>query len=204
VVRGRPRTDPRYVRRVGELAEEGLKPPAITRTIEEEAKQATPPRDDYPAERTVRRLYEAHRALDPSEQREYGLFHWPQSMVSGSLPWEAGEAALELLRFRIEQHRSSRRKPPTIREARWFWRVRQAAPTLPADEADLLACTYSLVESIEDSETLDGGIWPYLELWLACRQWESKENAQTYLVALKLNGLDPEDPLEMIRENMFP
>ena len=62
-------------------------------------------------------------------------FRWPDSMGTELLPWEAGRAALDLLRFRDEQGLER----PTVGEASWFWRLRQAAPTIPVEEGDLLA-----------------------------------------------------------------
>ena len=54
-------------------------------------------RSDYPALRTVNQYHKKYRLLPERQQVEYRTFHWPESMERGNLPWEASEAALELL-----------------------------------------------------------------------------------------------------------
>ena len=46
---------------------------------------------------------------------------------SGDLPWEASEAALELLAY-VDHRRGGAGERPSVRFVRWFWRVSQARP----------------------------------------------------------------------------
>jgi hypothetical protein len=96
-------------------------------------------------------LREKWPKVTPIERRNYLDFCWPQSMQNGLLPMEASAAALELLDVRsmvdpvirqIEQESEPigyewesmglRWGRPSVRLARWFWYVTQAAPDLPA------------------------------------------------------------------------
>jgi hypothetical protein len=96
------------------------------------AARAAGRKDSPPAEKTIKR-YIAKLGLPGVPTLR--PFRWPDSMGTELLPWEAGRAALDLLRFRDEQGLER----PTVGEASWFWRLRQAAPTIPVEEGDLLA-----------------------------------------------------------------
>ena len=71
-----------------------------------------------PSERTIGRV---SLPEDAHERALYERVYWPESFEHGALPWEAAEAVLELIAFQEP-------KRPTVREARWFWRITQAAP----------------------------------------------------------------------------
>jgi hypothetical protein len=112
---------------------------------------------DYPSERTIQRIKDD---ITPEEIIEYRSFHWPESMGRSGLPWEASESALELLEVHREANPFMRylesqaelpfadngRQPlgmrwghrPTVRLARWYWRVTQAARDLPAETQSLV------------------------------------------------------------------
>jgi hypothetical protein len=166
----RPKIDATYAERVSTLAEEGEKPPAIFRALEQQAQKEG--RKDYPSERTVRRLYEAHRAQPEAIRKEASLFRWPQAMLNGSLPWEASRASLDLLRYYTEKCWGR----PTIRSVRWLWRTTLAAPGLSPDATRRLAALIHTVEinhlagvELEDQANA-------VELYLAYQPWRSAED----------------------------
>jgi hypothetical protein len=106
-------------------------------------------RDDYPALRTVNKYHKKYiDEVDPEIKEGYREFRWPESMEQGALPWEASAAVLELLAIRehrdefpkflmAQGDKSFRAVPimgrPSIRLARWYWHITQAAPDLPGD-----------------------------------------------------------------------
>lgn len=118
-----PKTDPWYGEQVGALAEDGWKPGTIAQWVREEAMRRR--REDIPSERTFRRLYKEHKDK-PVEARQLAAYiKWPESFSDTGipLPYEAAPPLLRLLRFRIR---------PTVRTARWYWRIVQSMPA-PCD-----------------------------------------------------------------------
>lgn len=122
----RPRIDVFWQRLIETYASEGYGPKAIERMLDEEARERG--RDDCPSERTIGRVIKAWKQRPETERHEEALFRWPEAMELGDLPWEAGEAALEFLRW-WEVWRMPRR--PTVRDVRWYYRVRLAVPQQP-------------------------------------------------------------------------
>jgi hypothetical protein len=170
----RPKTDTWYVEQVATLAAEGERPPTIFRRIQETAERAG--RNDYPSERTVRRLYEAHKSEPIQLQKEAAFFRWPATMVEGLLPWQASRAALDLVRFR-DEHGAGR---PTVREAKWYWRVVTAAPEIDPQEAAAAAAFFTTREFAEtmgraDDIDAEPGEWR-----LVYQPWRSKRDASAY------------------------
>ena len=109
---------------------------AIEKRLKEHAAELWQKPDSYsrdlslkvPSPRSIGRIRKEDWELMPhSEKAQYRLFHWPQSMERGDLPWEASAAGLELLRLRGE-NLSDPEFRPDHRMVTWFWRVNQAAP----------------------------------------------------------------------------
>jgi hypothetical protein len=150
----RPKTGTYWAHRVQTLASDGLRAPAIARRLAGEG------RPNYPTERTVRRLIEEYAALPDHLRLEQALFRWPASMDSGALPWEAGRAALELLRF-CDEHGLPL---PTNSQATWFWRLRLTSPARDATDlhqaATLLALGEGAPESLQWDLAYDGAPRP--------------------------------------------
>lgn len=119
----RPKTAIRYQERIATLAEEGYRAAPIFRMVKEEAEKKG--RDDYPSERTVRRIFEEHKDKPPDERRQHALFRWPDAMMLGDLPWEATRPMLDLLAF-MDSVGDGR---PTVQQATWYWRVYLADPS---------------------------------------------------------------------------
>ena len=121
----RPKTDTYWENRIRTLAEQGKNPAAIVREFAMEAAEGHG-RNDWPSERTIRRICDRHNKSSHEERRQYSLFRWPDSMEAAGLPWEASPSALALLR----QLHSDREPRPTVGVVRWFWRVCLATPNL--------------------------------------------------------------------------
>ena len=94
-----------------------------------------------PSERTVGRWLNEFGA---DERAEYRAFVWPDSMLDGLLPWEAGECGLELLLMCIK-HKEER---PSVRVVKWFHRVTLALPMAPLGVRGTFARIYAAHEAI--------------------------------------------------------
>jgi hypothetical protein len=96
---------------------------------------------DPPSERWVSQwLRNDWPKVRDNERRQYGLVRWPGSFESGALPWEMSPQCLELLllRQRLAEHKLGEWRP-TVRLARWFYRISMAAPRLDARHRHVLA-----------------------------------------------------------------
>jgi hypothetical protein len=182
-------TDARYAERVAVLAEMGMRPAKITDRIKTEA--TAEGRNDYPAKRTVERIYQRHLGRPAAERRAYALFRWPDSMMNGTLPWEASRAALELLYRRNEKGQGR----PTIRLVNWYWRLSMVAFSLDADVREYLAGQLAAWE-IDRSGTgftprndVDIDVIEAIEWLLAYRPWEDDERGVQYLSDSKRTGV---------------
>lgn len=125
----RPETDLYWRERIKHLAANNPKMSdrAITEQLDKQAQAED--RSDQPRERTVGRIRKAFTTVPEEQRKQYQIARWPDSMISGELPWEASAALLELLGHQ-RRHLGPRVASP-IRLARWFWRVTQAAPDAP-------------------------------------------------------------------------
>lgn len=118
-----PRTHPAWIERIKQLRADDPKLTAhrIAQALHTEALKPgsdLPDASLVPSERTIGRV---SLPEDAHERALYERVYWPESFEHGALPWEAAEAVLELIAFQEP-------KRPTVREARWFWRITQAAP----------------------------------------------------------------------------
>lgn len=182
----RPPTAPEYVALVQSLAAEGWKPPRIHAIVEQEAKATG--RTDWPSERTIRRIYERWKRSPEHERREDERYAWPRSHQLGLVPWEASLSALELVRYREDRGE----RAPTNREARWFWRLRQAAPTMPLDLAETLAETLSIDEAVARGAPFEpADRWTVLALALAYQPWRTAADWECYRAAIDRHELWP-------------
>jgi hypothetical protein len=141
----------RWVARIRSLRAEGLSARAIASKLESEG-------EDSPSERTVGRYMEDFGKRPEEEQRRYREFYWPDSLQSGSLPWEAAPAALEML-----SHFQGRPRP-LLGAVEWFWRVTQAAPDAPYKERE--AAALQLAGVMAGSPELNRPAVEGVERWL--------------------------------------
>ncbi len=138
----------------------------ICRELERQAESGN--RTDAPSERWVGEFL---RRKLPQDLTEYRLLYWPESMERRDLPWEASAAALELL---VSRRGSGR---PSIRLAKWLWRVTLAAPGCSLEERYNCAAWLSAREVLGDRpiEGLRG-----IEWYLGFAPWRSKKHFTRY------------------------
>ncbi len=133
-----------------------------------------------PAARTIRDIVKEPRPAGIREE-EFLSFRWPQSMERGDLPWEASERCLELLR-----HLQGER--PSVRLAKWFWRVSLAIPNEPIGRRHALAQWLDTIEFFGVG-FFDGGPpelagLTEIDWFLAFRPWVGLENSEAYAAAI--------------------
>jgi len=168
----RPRIPLEVQNRIRALRAEKLSVPEIAERISEEG-------DFDVSERTVRRYVEEFDRLSAEEQREYSLVRWPENL--GDLPWEAATSILELLRVMNETGAGR----PTVRIARWCWRVWQAAPDIPRPTLVSLGGLLATLEQVErflpgqDAKRVREG----LEWYMAYAPW--RDAGTEWLARLK-------------------
>ena len=154
--------------------------------------EAGPPPSPSTVLRILRRRWDG---ITEEERAMYRRYHWPQSMERGDLPWDASAAALELLGLRhLRKHGR-----PSIRLVRWYWRVAQAAPDLPAStgtEPDMPGRFHiaTLLASWESMKDVPQSHRDSVEMYLSYGWWRSQQAEAYYLEALE-GGLIPEIPL---------
>jgi hypothetical protein len=180
---------PRYSRydvMIAKLAAESTSAAEVARTFAQLA--AGEGWQDIPSERTVRR-----RALEFQKRlprlgtpAQNWRFSWPDSMLSVTLPWEASRAALDLLKYRDEHGLDL----PTNREAKFFWHIRQASPTIDDAHASTRAALLAVVEFFMEVDRTAVVQLDWLMWALAYQPWLSPEGAAAYERAT-FRGLDP-------------
>ena len=153
--------------------------PRLWRTLQEEATAVGRP--DAPSQGWVSKwLREGWPKVSDAERRGHRMVYWPESFEHGDLPWEAAQAALELLGHFFQHPRSSR---PPVSLGRWFWRATQVAADTSTRDRVRVAAILRAAESVDppESEQLrrDG------ELFLAYAPWRSDLNNRRYESALQ-------------------
>ena len=94
-----------------------------------------------------------------AEKQQARRAKWPKSFDDGLLPQEYAPAFLSLL---------SHEGRPSIRRARWHWRVSSAAPEMPEAHQRELSLKFAVrgaIGALDDSDLRS------LEYFLACRGW---------------------------------
>lgn len=152
----RPPIDSYWVERIHELTENNpqLGSSKMSVRLQEEAKRLG--RDDWPSEKACRNYKAKHKDLPEHERRQYRFVYWPESFGTPELPWEASPAVLEVLRFCGGDDR------PTVRVAKWYWRVSLVTPQMPPKDRLNWARTIAAVEVSGlplSGETMRGFEW---------------------------------------------
>lgn len=165
-----------YKRQAWQLFDEGLLPGEVERRLRQWAADQSKEDPDGPWEspnyrapslRWIERQRQDWAAAESWERALASLFRWPRSMLEGGLPWEASEAALDLLAWHLK-NTSTR---PTVLESRWFWRLRLARPSMSVDQAAYLAISLAVLEhGLADGEDLVNQIDAGLDSQLAVGQ----------------------------------
>ena len=206
----RPSIDPRWHELIWSMV--GERPKPTLKTILAQLGEASriseshpQPLGKPPKARAVRYSIEKHKLLPPEEQRQYALFHWPGSLGSPDLPWEASAACLELLAYFQQANRwdpAHYASRPTIRLAKWFWRVTLAAPDAPFHYRRAVAVSLAI------SEVLPGGR-PEIDArsgegYLAYAPWRSKKALKNYQEALDAGLPRVKPPTELAASGAQP
>ena len=148
-----------------------------------------------PSERTIRRLHQEYKEdLTDEERSQYHQLKWPESMEMGvaitELPWDASASVLELLAF---SQREGRRRP-TIRQAKWFWRITLAAPDAPLPSREYSSW---MLAAHEDRGSVPEEELRKVEWFLAFAPWRSDDNRQSYKGAID-EGTVPQPLLQIL------
>lgn len=119
-----PRIDTYWRNRVRELAEQNPRVSSrkITAQLEGEAKALK--REDWPSEKSVRNIIAEHRDAPEQERRLYRLVYWPESFTGNpDLPWESAREVLVAMSYIEKYQPGGVGGRPTIRMAKWYWRL---------------------------------------------------------------------------------
>lgn len=184
----RKKTERHWFERAATLTEEGLRAAEIFRQFEREG-QEPGGRKDYPGQRTIERLVKEHRARPEPEQREYALFRWPDSMEAGALPWEASRAGLDLVR----RYEAEGWRRPTVASVRWYWRVMQAAPGIPADAAQRIAVRFQTNRDLARLGLKEMWDTSRAELALVYEPWRNQDHRAIYAERIKDSGAEVDE-----------
>ncbi len=178
--RGRPSTPAYFIERIRTMAAANIGPVDIHHALEREA--AASGGTSSPSLRVVQRERQRFFSLSRIQVDEYNPVTWPSTMESGLLPWEAGPSVMEL----ISAYHSEGRGRPSVRVARWYWRVRGLWGDAPADSIDLQSCRIisralatievSMGEAAQNERTA-------LELAIVFKPWQSSSQATQYQAA---------------------
>ena len=178
----RPRISAYWIERVSVLYGQGLSSVEIERRLEEEAHDRG--RSDYPRQRTIRRLVDAHRALDQLEQAEQRPFDWPAPFREGYLDFEFARLALDFSRY-CRDHGKTK---PTVRQVKWFVALKQSSDTIPMADAAFLARELAAIEYAQVAKLQEqGAVKGILEI-LEIEPWRSDELRAEYNEIARRNG----------------
>ena len=158
------------------------------------AKAGTPFK--IPSERTIRRLHQEYKQdLTDEERSQYRQLKWPESMemvvAITELPWDASASVLELLA--LWQHERGGRRP-TIRQAKWFWRITLAVPDAPLPSRE---CSSWILAAHEERGSVPEEELRKVEWFLAFAPWRSDDNLQSYKAAID-EGTVPQPVLQIL------
>ena len=196
----RPKTDQKWrdAIRVLTANEPALSSMAIKKQLEGMA--AKQGRDDWPSERTIRRILKDFQGLPQEQRTEYRHLAWPRVAEQGAVPWEASRAVLELLGFCRVQFADYK---PTVHLGKWFWRTTLAAPDLDTAERFGIALDLATLDAGQPADTWTGGLVETpserrlrIEEYLAYAPWQSKDSGRAY--RLGHGGLEPYEPLLVV------
>lgn len=168
-----------YQEQVAGWLAEGFAPGEIYRRVKKWADERG--RDDYPTERTVYRIARRLEGLPKHERELNGQLRWPKSFELGLLPWEASRACLDLLLLRNEHPLGLGR--PTVRQARWCWRLMLAAPDLTPSDAAPYATFLSTAELAAALGT-PTDVELTIDWFLAYRPWTGQEEHERFAAAI--------------------
>lgn len=154
--------------RGGKIGPEGVRA-GLQKRIDEMGKRGQALK--IPSLRTIGRILREFRPIDEEGRSPYREVYWPESFQRSDLPWEASGAVLELLRLWQPDSPSTR---PSVRLARWFWYITQAAP----DRSDFERRHYA--GWLAAAEATGSDLRRAAEGWLRYAPWRSDEAMAAY------------------------
>jgi len=129
----------------------------VRNAVAEAARKEQIPEDELPSQRTFDKKV-AFIKGDETVQKEITALRrvqWPESFGTEDLPWQSAVAVLDFLevfpRLQINSGLGfgllmDGQTRPTIRAAKWYWRLFLAAPEAPIDKRALMACMAAFTE----------------------------------------------------------
>lgn len=196
----RPKTDQSWREAIRIIAanEPALSSRAILTRLE--GMEAQLGRSDWPSERTIRRILKEFPGLPEEQRTGYRHLAWPRFAEGGAMPWEAGRAVLELLRYCRVQFPDYK---PTVHLGKWFWRTTLAEPDLDTARRFGIALDLAALDAGQLPESWIEGLTYTpsehrlrIEDYLVSAPWQSEESMRAYLE--RHGGLDPYDPLLVV------
>ena len=160
----------------------------FAKTLEGSGGVPKPEQDGRPSARTIRDMRTRYRALKEEERESYRFLRWPESFVTGVLPWSAQRAALELV-GQLKKGAAPRR--PTVSEVRWYCRLTDGAPGASKEHRRWFAFALSSMELNGKHGTK---MHEYISEWLTDRPWELSE--ARHHVWVRMRAGDPDFPTE--------
>jgi hypothetical protein len=150
-------------RYVFELLAEGRTRKQVKAFIDKEAASSgRPPLSESGVHRLAQEY--AERQTDDRYRELDAPFRWPDAMLEGVLPWEAGKVGIDLVGHCV----ATGRRRPTNRMVQWCWRILQARPDASIERAEVLSALFSTWEWFrERSLTID----PSLGEWILNAEW---------------------------------
>ena len=185
----RPKAGTAQQGRAYQLYKEGLGPTAIFEKLCGEFPTPVSPR-------TVSTWLRGFRELDPGVTNLDAPFEYHR-MGERDLPWEASCHLMEMWAWAREfrTHRAQELDDlepplPTVREARWWWRIHLMVPEISKLDVYFWAQAFVVQELLKDvlDESID---MAGLEAKLAYRPWESQEKKLVYLQAIDQMRIPP-------------
>lgn len=104
--------------------------------------------------------------------------YFPETFQSDDLPWDAAPYVVQLLRYYPTLEGADRSYRPTIRLARWFYRLSLIVPSSPISSRTAMSVMLAL--SDEAKEGANGWVNRVVELWLIHEPWDKPEDMQWY------------------------
>jgi hypothetical protein len=164
----------------------GWGPKAILTRLEFEFK-------DPASLRTVNNWVKKFKRLPEDDVMLDSPFEWHR-LNDADIPWDASDYLLKMWRLHsmgaFQVSKIETKSPTTFREARWWWRVHLAVPSLGFYDVWAFAEHFTLRElaHLLQAEKLD---FRDLEAYLSYRPWEGEKQHKTYRADIEKGSIPP-------------
>ena len=165
------------------------------------------------SERTVGNWIRGFKRLNPILLALDSPFQWHRA-EEYDLPWEASAYLLEMWRMvmngEVIQFNERGDRAPTVRQAKWWWRIHQAVPDV-SSKGDVWFLAQRFVNREMLIQVLDEPLeFADLEAHLAYKPWENEDRIEAYRTAVqegRIAELRRDDPVSIMlatsREDAF-